>query len=418
MEVIVIGLALLFFVGHILQWFFIKTKIPDLLLLIVAGFLMGPSGFKIIQLQDLGKAGVVLATVTLIIILYEGGLNLNWKNLVSSSLPALGLSLSSFILIAGVTTLCVSPFFSLPTALLVGMGIGSTSSAIVFPLIQPLALKKDTKTILSLESAFTDVFAIIAFLAVLEMAESNTYSLSSLLFGFGAKPFLSIGLGVGSAVLWAFFKKLFPQLFSMAFAAEAWSLLTYGVIETLQFNGPIGILVFGFTLANLNLFPRPLGFILNFTPVTDKEMLLLKEISFLLRTFFFLYLGVIMQVSSLGVLLWAMLLTVLIFVTRYASVRMVFSPKKFQFFDSLMAFGMGPRGLACAVLATLPLQKGLADGLWIQNVIFYVILISILITSVFVIFGPLSFFQNLFRGLFPQNEANAATLLETEETLD
>lgn len=418
MEVIVIGLALLFFVGHILQWFFIKTKIPDLLLLILAGFLMGPSGLKIIQLQDLGKAGVVLATVTLIIILYEGGLNLNWKNLVSSSLPALGLSLSSFILIAGATTLCVSPFFSLPTALLVGMGIGSTSSAIVFPLIQPLALKKDTKTILSLESAFTDVFAIIAFLAVLEMVESNTYSLSSLLFGFGAKPFLSIGLGVGSAVLWAFFKKLFPQLFSMAFAAEAWSLLTYGVIETLQFNGPIGILVFGFTLANLNLFPRPLGFILNFTPVTDKEMLLLKEISFLLRTFFFLYLGVIMQVSSLGVLLWAVLLTVLIFVTRYASVRMVFSPKKFQFFDSLMAFGMGPRGLACAVLATLPLQKGLADGLWIQNVIFYVILISILITSVFVIFGPLSFFQNLFRGLFPQDEANTATLPETEETLD
>ena len=417
MEVIIIGLALLFFVGHILQWFFTKTKVPDLLLLILAGFLMGPSGFGLIQPQDLGKAGAVLATVTLIIILYEGGLNLNWNNLVSSSLPALGLSLLSFIFIAGAAVLVIIPFFPLSTALLVGMGIGSTSSAIVFPLIKPLALKENTKTILSLESAFTDVFAIIAFLAILEMVVSKTYSASSLLFGFGAKPFLSMGLGAGSAILWSASKRFFPNLFSMSFAGEAWSLLTYGVIEWMQFNGPIGILVFGFVLANLGLFPRSLGFLLNFTPVTNKEMLLLKEISFLLRTFFFLYLGLIMQISAFSVFLWAGFLTVLIFITRYAAIRLVFSPKKFPFFDSLMACGMGPRGLACAVLATLPLHKGLADGLWIQNVIFYVVLISIFVTSIFVIFGPLSFFQNLFRGLFPKVES-INTQSEPEDILE
>ena len=332
MEVIIIGLALLFFVGHILQWFFIKTKIPDLLLLILAGFLMGPSGFGFIQPQDLGKAGAVLATITLIIILYEGGLNLNWQNLVSSSLPALSLSLLSFIFIAGAAVLIISPFFPLPTALLIGMGIGSTSSAIVFPLIKPLDLKENTKTILSLESAFTDVFAIIAFLAILEMVISKTYSASSLLFGFGAKPFFSMGLGAGSALLWSAFKRRLPHLFSMSFAAEAWTLLTYGVIEWMQFNGPIGILVFGFLLANLSLLPKSLGFLLNFMPVTNKEMLLLKEISFLLRTFFFLYLGVIMQLSSLSVFMWAVLLTGLIFITRYVAVRIVFSPKKFPFF--------------------------------------------------------------------------------------
>lgn len=401
MEVIIIGLGLLFFGGHILQWFFVKTKVPDLLLLILAGFMMGPSGFGLIQPQDLGKAGAVLATITLIIILYEGGLNLNWGNLVSSSLPALSLSLLSFIFIAAITVLILMPFFSISTALLVGMGIGSTSSAIVFPLIKPLALKEKTKTILSLESAFTDVFAIIAFLSILEMAASQTYSASSLLFGFGAKPFLSMGLGAGSALLWSMFRKRLPHLFSMAFAGEAWSLLTYGAIEWMQFNGPLGILVFGFMLANLGLLPRSLGFLLNFSPVTHKEMLLLKEISFLLRTFFFLYLGLIMQLSSFSVFMWAAFLTLLIFVTRYTAVRIVFSPKKFHFFDSLMACGMGPRGLACAVLATLPLHKGLADGLWIQNVIFYVVLFSIIVTSVFVIFGPLSFFQKLFRGLFP-----------------
>ena len=62
-------------------------------------------------------------------------------------------------------------------------------------------------------------------------------------------------------------------------------------------------------------------------------------------------------------------------------------------------------GLACAVLATLPAQKGMAEGLWIQNVIFYVILLSIVITSLFVIFGKTSFCTKTFTPLFKPEEA-------------
>ncbi|MCY4512622.1 MAG: cation:proton antiporter, partial [Bdellovibrionales bacterium] len=400
MSVIIISLACLFFIGHVLQWFFVKTKIPDLLLLIIAGFIAGPSVLSIAQQQDLGKVGPVLATITLIIILYEGGLNLRATDFLKSSVPALILSLLSFGLIVGATTTVLNMFFSFSTALLVGVGIGSTSSAIVFPLIKPLDIQDNTKTVLSLESAFTDVLSIVAFLVILESVLSKNFSASSLVFGFGAKPFISIGLGVGSALLWAFLRKAFLNLFDMPFSGEAWSLLTYGCIEMFQLNGAIGILALGFTLANLNLIPRSLGFIFNLTPVKEKEMSLLKEISFLLRTFFFLYLGMMMQVSSINLFFWAALLVALIYVTRYASVRVVFPSGKTPFFDSLIAFAMGPRGLACAVLATLPAQRGLEDGLWIQNVIFYVIFISIIVTSLFVIFGKTGLFTKTFQPLF------------------
>ncbi len=399
MEKIILGLASLFFLGHFLQWVFVRTKIPDLLILIIIGFIAGPSGLNIIQLGDLGKVGTVLATVTLIIILYEGGLNLNASSLARSSLPALILSILSFLLIAALTTFILGFFFSFSTALLVGLGIGSTSSAIVFPLIKPLDLKERTKTLLSLESAFTDVLAIIAFLAVLESVLSKNYNASTLLFGMGAKPFLSVGLGVGSALFWAFLRKLFLKLFDMPFATEAWSLLTYGAIEIFSLNGPIGILAFGFTLANLNLIPRYLSFLFNLTPVTENEMSLLQAISFLLKTFFFLYLGMIMKISSLDVFLWALLLTFIIYVTRYVVVRIVFSTKEFTFFDALISVGMGPRGLACAVLATLPLQKGYSEGGFIQDVIFYIIFISIITTSLFVIFGKTNLFRKMFKEL-------------------
>lgn len=413
MATITISLAGLFFIGHILQWFFTKTKIPDLLILIIAGFLIGPSGLNLIQHQHLGEVGTVLATITLIIILYEGGLHLSATALVQSSLSALLLSLLSFLLIAGLTTLFLAPFFTIPTALLVGLGIGSTSSAIVFPMIKPLALREDTKNLLSLESAFTDVLAIIAFLAVLDSFLNRNYQASVLLFGFGAKPFLSIALGLSSALIWAFFRKIFLKLFDMPFATEAWSLFTYGCIELFGLNGPIGILAFGFSLANLNLLPSTLRGVLNVKPVTEKEISLLKEISFLLRTFFFLYLGMLMKFSALNIFILALLLTLLMLFTRYLAVRCVFSSKKYPYLDTLIAMGMGPRGLACAVLATLPLQRGYVHGEFIQNLIFYIILISIIVTSLFVIFGQRGFFQKMFLPLFKSYQSPEERLTDS-----
>ena len=400
MAVTILGLACLFFIGHFLQWFFVKTKVPDLLILISVGFIIGPSFLNIVSFESLGQSGVVLATVTLIIILYEGGLHLNASSLLKSSVPALLLSLLSFLLIVGLSSLFLAPFFSAPTALLIGLGIGSTSSAVVFPLIKPLTLKEETKTLLSLESAFTDVLAIIAFLAVLDSVLTQNYELANLVLSFGTKPLISIILGVAFAVIWSFFRKIFSHLVKMPFATEAWSLLTYGLIELFSLNGPIGILALGFTLANLNLLPSFLSGLFHVKPVSDSEISLLKEISFLLKTFFFLYLGMLIQLSALNVFVLAVLLTLLIFITRYLSVRVMFSSKRFSYFDALISMGMGPRGLACAVLATLPLQKGYVHGEFIQNLIFYIILISIVSTSIFVIFGQKKFFQRLFAPLF------------------
>ena len=42
--------------------------------------------------DDFGKVGDVLSTLALIVILYEGGLNLRARDLLTSSLPAMMLS--------------------------------------------------------------------------------------------------------------------------------------------------------------------------------------------------------------------------------------------------------------------------------------------------------------------------------------
>ena len=400
MDIIIIGLSILFFLGHALSWFFIKTKIPDLLILIIIGFILGPTITGVIQPDiHLGQAGKVLSIITLIIILYEGGLHLSFKDLMESSLSALSLSLLTFFSITAITTIVLFPILPVMSALLVGVGIGSTSSAIVIPMVKPLSINKQTKTVLSLESAFTDVLTIVIFLGLLEYLTSENSSGGQFFISLSSTPIMSVGIGVLAGIVWAFLRKK-TEISRLPFAGEAGALLTYGILEFLSLNGAIGVLSLGFTLANINLFPTSLKTLLEDKPVSSDELAILSAVTFLLRTFFFLYLGLLIQIKGVSSVLWAICLTALIFVTRYFSIRTVFKSNAFSKLDAITATAMGPRGLACAVLATLPLQRGLEQGEWIQNLVFAVIPLSILITSLFVSLAEKDWFKEKIHTLF------------------
>ena len=403
MEIVIIGLAVLFFVGHALSWFFMKTKIPDLLLLIIMGLILGPTGTGLIQPSHLGEVGPVLSTIALIVILYEGGLHLSTQDLIQSSGSALILSLLSFCLITAVTTLILKPFLPLNLALLTGVGIGSTSSAIVIPMVKFLSVKKNTKTVLSLESAFTDVLTIIIFLSLLESIQSKQYSVSQFFLGLGSTPLLSIGVGLSAGLIWAMVKKFWKNADQLFFSGEAWSLLTYGVTEFLNLNGAISVLTLGFTLANISLLPNFLHRI--FSPeISKRELSLLSTVTFLLRTFFFIYLGLLIQFKDLKTFLFALILSVFIFITRYAAAWFTLRKAQYPRMDAMTVVAMGPRGLACAVLATLPLQRGLVGGEFVQNLIFSIIPISILFTSIFVSLCEKEGFRKIMSSLFKKYE--------------
>ena len=380
----VISLALIFFLGHALKWVFIHTKIPDLLILILLGFLIGPV-FGVVETSAFGKVGPLLSTVALIVILYEGGIRLHAKDLITSSLPALGLSLLGFLLVTVVASLIAWIFTrDLALALLFGAGIGSTSSAIVIPTVKYLSVSDKTRTILSLESAFTDVLAIVIFLVLLDAALQGEFSLNQLLIGIGPNTVNAIMVGCLSGVFWSFLKKFFVFLIDIKFSGEAWALLSYGTLEMMGLNGAMGVLALGFTLGNLDLLPSFMKGFLNRKPMSRMDLELLEEITFLLKTTFFIFLGMQIQFSNFTVIFFSTIITILIFVLRYFTVLIVMSEKRYSRMDAMTTFAMGPRGLACAVLATLPLQKGLEGGAWLQDAMFTLIPMTIVLTALFV----------------------------------
>ena len=416
MPVAIIGLALLFFIGHALSWFFSKTKIPDLLILVIVGYTLGPI-LGVLKPSDFGAVGTIISTLALIVILYEGGLNLSTRDLLSSSLPAAGISILGF-LITGILGFLVVYGIALqtwPVALIIAIGIGSTSSAIVIPMVKFLSIQDKSKTILSLESAFTDVLTIVIFLVLVDGFSSGSIQLKDLAVGLGPNTLIAAVVGLFSALTWAFIKKKFSHLIPNAFAGEAWALLTYGVLEASGLNGAIGTLTLGFMLANLDLIPEWTKKLIHSDPISPKDMTLLKEITFLLRTFFFVYLGILIQISNWKIIVLALLICAVIFITRYFVVRALFKGSKYPRLDAMVITAMGPRGLACAVLATVPLQKGIEGGEFIRDTLFAVIPFSIILTALFVSLSEKEKFRNKFEKLFRKYQEDEHTPTQNQE---
>ncbi|MDV7389893.1 cation:proton antiporter, partial [Arthrospira platensis SPKY1] len=79
----VVSVGLLVFLAHVFAQIFSKKKIPDVLLLIIIGLIVGPV-LQIISIDDFGAIGPVFTTITLVTILFEGGTELKFDALRNS----------------------------------------------------------------------------------------------------------------------------------------------------------------------------------------------------------------------------------------------------------------------------------------------------------------------------------------------
>jgi len=386
MAVVILSLALLFFLGHALSWLFGKTKIPDLLILIILGYLAGPI-LGLIKAEHFGEVGSVITTVALIVILYEGGLQTRWETLKAAGAKSLTLTLLTYFAAVAIGTICSMALgFKDPnTALIIGFAIGSTSSAIVIPMVRYLSVSDKTKALLSLESAFTDVLCIVLVLVMIDAFQAGAFSFGDIFVAVGPKTLFAILTGIALAFLGAFLKFRFPGLIPKAFSGEAWALFTYGLADVVGLNGGLAVLALGFTIGNLSLLPPALKAYVPASPMAENEMTTLSEISLILRVFFFLYLGLMVKFSNWNVVAIALIITGLLFVSRLFIARLLMRPPQATPIESMTVFAMGPRGLACAVVGSLPFQVGHPEGEWIRDIIFALIPLTILATAALVI---------------------------------
>jgi cell volume regulation protein A len=385
---IIAVVGIIIFLAHLFTGLFNRIMVPDVLFLIVLGIVLGPV-LGILPPSLFIEIGPIFATITLIIILLECGFTLKLSTLRTAVPGAMALALVIFPLTMAIITglaLWLTDLELLP-ALILGAIIGSTSEAIVIPLVRQLKIREESQVLLSVESTVTAVLSIIFALTFIDTYQLGEFQVLDVTGSLIASFLVAIGLGVAGAFIWSLFLNRIRHVKNTMFTTAACVFVIFGVVELLGFNGPIAALAFGITLGNLKPMPFPFfkkGLRLESGGLTEVEKAFFGEIAFLLKTFFFIYLGISLEMISTELMILAAVFTVIIFLLRLVAVRLTVggtAPAKDASFIAVMA----PRGLTAIVLVAIVCQQEILGGELIKSLTYGIVLFSVVLTSLLVL---------------------------------
>ena len=373
--------GLVIVLGFLGEQFFKRTSIPDPILLLLFGVLLGPI-LNVFSHEQLTAITPYFAALALIVILFDGGLNMNIQQAIKNSPRALILGIVGFILNVVVTALLSKYILGwrLLNGLLLGSILGGGSSIIVIALARKLGVDKKTETILSLESILTDVLCTVGAFVIIDIILSGEVSVQAAL-GSVALAFV-VGIVVGSLVGIAWLNVLErikgkPNIYMLTFGIL---LLTFALARTLGGTGAVSALFLGLIIGNAPQIAKLLKF-KNSVSINENVSNFHSQISFLIRSFFFVFTGLLFSFSSLSIVILGLVLSFIYLGLRFFSVKMSFLKSSFQDSKSLITI-MLPRGLAAAVLASLPFASGVPGSEIFPQIAFIVIITTIVICTV------------------------------------
>jgi cell volume regulation protein A len=340
-----------------------RLRVPALLLFLGLGMLIGDDGLDWVSLSDpllVQSVGVA----ALVVILFEGGLTTDVRQLRRGAAPGVLLATVGVALTAGVTALGAIWLLDLPerTAWVVGAVVASTDAAAVFDLLRRAPLPGRLAAVLKVESGANDPVAVLLTVGLLQVWDVSTSTTAWL--AFGALQLLG-GAAVGGALGW-----LGAQLLRRVRlgAPGLYPVLALGLAAEVGASGFLATYVAGIVLAaeaprrrtSLRAFHTALAggvevglFLLLGLEVFPSE---LPRIA----------------VTALGVA------ATLILVARPVACTVSLLPLGYTPREIAAVSWLGMRGAAPIVLATFAASAGTAEARAIFDVVFFIVVVSAL----------------------------------------
>jgi cell volume regulation protein A len=374
-NILVVGA--LIFGAHLFTGIFSRTRVPDVLLLTIIGILLGPV-LHLVTPANFGSIGPV----------FEAGLSLDFDILKGAIRPILMLTSINFLIALLAVGTAAHYLIGLPLRLgfMLGAIVASTSPAVIVPLTRRLAMEQSSKTILFLESAFSDVLSIVIAIGIMDSFRLGQVHLTQMMGQIVATLLLAGIAGAASAFLWSALLSRVRSLENSIFTTPAFVFVLFGVVEIFGFSGYVAAVVFGAVLGNIEVF-HGLAWMRRYLPdeaitLNLEERNFLAEVVFLLKTFFFVYVGVSIKFTDLNLIYIALAITALVFFLRVPAVW-ISLPRDTPVRDASLIAIMSPKGLAAVVLASIPLEQNIPHGIAVQSVTYGIVFLSIVLTSIF-----------------------------------
>jgi cell volume regulation protein A len=316
------GLLVLAFVANRLSGW---TRVPDVMVLMAAGIVMGPV-LHWLRAGQFAQVTQGFGTLALILILFSAGLEMNLRHALKQFAGGVTLATISYgLTFVGVVYFCAYALgLSKMPSLLVGACFACVSGSIVIPVLEQLALRPAAKTTLVIEASFGDGLGALGLGVVIDfvvdkgqaangplawilshagLARGSHGSIASgvvALFVF--QSLLALAVGILGGFVWT---KLLPLISDKQFwqvLTFAAVLLVYAATHALGGSALLGVIAFGTALANMpnQKATQNYSIFQTFTPDPSHQIHFFhSELAFLVRSFFFVILGAEVEFGGL-----------------------------------------------------------------------------------------------------------------------
>jgi NhaP-type Na+/H+ or K+/H+ antiporter len=351
-------------------------RVPSIVFLLLFGIVLGSDVLGLLHPHMLGTGLEVIVALATAIILFEGGLNLDLRELgrVSVSLQLLVTQGTLITLLGGSMAAHWLGEFPWNIAFLYASVVVVTGPTVISPLLRQINVDRQVATLLEGEGVLIDpVGAILAFVVLDTILNGDTDPINAFI---GLVVRLGIGGAIGAAggyLMSLIFKRanfLSYELKNLVVLAVLWGLFT--LAQTIRSeSGVMTTVVAGAVFANSSV---------------PEERLLRRfkgQLTILSVSVLFILLAADLSLASVFALGWGSLWTVLVlmFVVRPVNILLCTWNSDLNWRQKLFLSWVAPRGIVCASIASLfailLTQRGFNGGDAIKALVFLTIIMTV-----------------------------------------
>lgn len=353
-------------------------KIPSIVLLLIFGIALGVDGLAVLHPSDLGVGLEVLVALAVAIILFEGGLNLQLKELneVSGSLRNLVTFGTLLTLLGGGLAAHYLAEFPWAIAFLYAALVVVTGPTVVGPLLKQVAVDRKVATLLEGEGVLIDPVGAILAVVVLDTILNADAGLLEIAGGLVFRLGTGAAIGaIGGWIMGQFLRlasSLSEDLKNLFVLAGIWGL--FGLAQSIRGeSGLMTVVVAGIVLREFSI---------------PEERLLRRfkgQLTVLCVSVLFILLAADLSLASIVALGWGSFFTVatLMFVVRPLSVAICTANSDLNWRQKFFVAWVAPRGIVSASVASLfaiiLTEKGFNGGASIKALVFLTILMTVFV---------------------------------------
>ena len=372
--------------GYLGELLFKKTGVPSFVFLIFMGILIGPV-FGLLPRTTLLPSLGIFAELTLLMVLFYGGLDMRlgaaMKGGGRAFLQVIVYVLGSTVAIAVLVSLLLG--WDLISSFIFGSMVGGeTTAAVVIPLSKSLRLPEVTVAYLTLESAMNSILSIVLFFVFVGIYQTGVANWGTALQEVAANFSVGIVLGAVLGVAWVVVLNRFQQRKYTYVLTLAFVFGTYVISARLGGSGELSVLIFGIVLGNYVLLNKVTSWHLSMDVLQRRLGFFQEEISFLMETLFFVFLGLTFLISgsqvysnlTIGVEVLLVLLLFRIFSTEISTRNSELRQNRREIVL------MCAQGLVPATLAIQAVYLKLPHANTYLNIVTFVVILTNIVTAI------------------------------------